>query len=514
MSKAYNPGAGFTPDPDSQYGIRIDPLNRLKMEFHAGQDFKARPGTPIPAATSGTVVYSGANDNFGNTVIVKNDSGGYSLYAHMQDGSFVQRGQRVWPGETTIGRVGSTGKRVTGPHLHYSLIKDFVEDDSGQPVLDRFGNRIPQPIHQTNQGGSIGIHVNEHTTIDPAKDDPFPYLAESQSAERQMFGDGYLQPPLGYDASTYDPRTYVPRTPPGVDAFTRPFDPEALPADQNQSRTSPPDALTRTEARPFQTPDLVNRPVPFQRNPAGSLRGPERSFDPAPTAPYPGPFGTANRFVQSPQGQQLYPTNSFISSNVPNKSGALELPDSLRNAYAAADDAGPAGPVVADPQSLQQSSNGWPGDGPSDELLARFKANGWRWPDNLPPSNTRDGLLWYRYNPQPRSDVALNGTNDDAATGSGVNAGLDHWDPTRIAAGNDAIRTELASSDEPPRGILGWLAPERVDVAALKGRDLVQSLPFVQPATEGGPQSEPGFWDRLFLQAARPDLFGDDVDKA
>lgn len=32
-------------------------------------------------------------------------------------------GQRIWPGDI-IGAVGSTGARSTGPHLHYSVIKN------------------------------------------------------------------------------------------------------------------------------------------------------------------------------------------------------------------------------------------------------------------------------------------------------------------------------------------------------------------------------------------------------
>lgn len=108
MSGPYNPGSGFR--PRSPYDWRTDPFDPGKREFHAGQDFGARAGTPIPAATSGVVVYSGYNEGYGNVVIVKNDTGEYSLYGHMQDGDRVAPGQRIWSGDT-IGRVGSTGPR-------------------------------------------------------------------------------------------------------------------------------------------------------------------------------------------------------------------------------------------------------------------------------------------------------------------------------------------------------------------------------------------------------------------
>lgn len=114
MSDPYNPGPPFR--PTSAYGRRKDPVTGELGKFHPGQDFAARPGTPIPAAAPGEVVYSGFNDNFGNTVIVRNEAG-YSLYAHMEDGSpMLKAGQRVWPGDI-IGNVGSTGARSTGPAL-------------------------------------------------------------------------------------------------------------------------------------------------------------------------------------------------------------------------------------------------------------------------------------------------------------------------------------------------------------------------------------------------------------
>ena len=95
MTGAYNPGSQFK--LRSPYGERIDPLTGEPGKFHSGQDFAARPGTPIPAATFGTVVYSGYNKNLGNVVIVENDTGDYSLYGHMQNGSRAGLGQRIWP---------------------------------------------------------------------------------------------------------------------------------------------------------------------------------------------------------------------------------------------------------------------------------------------------------------------------------------------------------------------------------------------------------------------------------
>jgi hypothetical protein len=171
MTNAYNPGSQFR--LSSPYGPRIHPQTG-EEEFHAGQDFKAPAGTPIPAATSGEVVYSGLNEGFGNVVIVKNYTGGYSLYAHMQDGDRAQLGQRIWPGDI-LGRVGSTGNS-TGPHLHYS-------------VIGKAAGEIIEKSDSPRDGGSIGIKLNQKNTIDPAGYDPTPrYLDETRRAEQIMFG--------------------------------------------------------------------------------------------------------------------------------------------------------------------------------------------------------------------------------------------------------------------------------------------------------------------------------------
>ena len=166
MSDPYNPAPPFR--RTSVYGRRKDPITGELGKFHSGQDFAAPAGTPIPAAAPGEVVYAGFNDNFGNTVIVRNEAG-YSLYAHMQEGSpMPKRGQRVWPGDI-IGNVGSTGARSTGPHLHYSVIKN---------------EKTTRALERDNpNGGRLGVAVNRNTTIDPAKfDTSVPYLVQAAAA--------------------------------------------------------------------------------------------------------------------------------------------------------------------------------------------------------------------------------------------------------------------------------------------------------------------------------------------
>ncbi|MHC2468789.1 M23 family metallopeptidase [Bradyrhizobium embrapense] len=96
---------------NSDYAPRMHPVLHVE-KFHAGVDYAAPHGTPIPAQTPGEVVYSGFNEGYGNTVIVKTTNG-YGLYAHMDEPPQVRMGDRVWPGDI-VGRVGGTGKFSKG----------------------------------------------------------------------------------------------------------------------------------------------------------------------------------------------------------------------------------------------------------------------------------------------------------------------------------------------------------------------------------------------------------------
>jgi murein DD-endopeptidase MepM/ murein hydrolase activator NlpD len=119
---------------NSDYKTRIDPITK-REKFHAGVDYRAPRGTPIPAQTPGEVVYSGYNEGYGNTVIVKTTNG-YGLYAHMDEPSQARMGDRIWPGDI-IGQVGSTGKFTTGNHLHYSTITSLSNEEQKALKGDR-----------------------------------------------------------------------------------------------------------------------------------------------------------------------------------------------------------------------------------------------------------------------------------------------------------------------------------------------------------------------------------------
>ena len=76
-------------------------------------------GTPIKAAGSGVVVYSGKEiKSFGNLLLLKHDRGWMTAYAHASE-ILVKKGDRVRAGQA-IARVGATG-RVSSPQLHFEI---------------------------------------------------------------------------------------------------------------------------------------------------------------------------------------------------------------------------------------------------------------------------------------------------------------------------------------------------------------------------------------------------------
>ncbi|MGH3975891.1 MAG: peptidoglycan DD-metalloendopeptidase family protein, partial [Pseudonocardiaceae bacterium] len=103
-------------------------------DYHTGSDFSVACGTPVVAATSGTVILkSGDGWAWSGNWLVQIQSGGpgslTTWYAHMQKLD-VAAGQKVTAGQR-IGEVGTLGNS-TGCHLHFEVHPHgggFAEDD-------------------------------------------------------------------------------------------------------------------------------------------------------------------------------------------------------------------------------------------------------------------------------------------------------------------------------------------------------------------------------------------------
>ena len=116
----------------SPFGLRRI-FNGEPRSAHAGIDIRAGMGAAVRAANRGRVVL--ARDLFltGNTVVLDNGLGLFTVYVHLSEMS-VRAGEIIEKGGG-IGKVGATG-RATGPHLHFAArIGDARVDP--EALLDR-----------------------------------------------------------------------------------------------------------------------------------------------------------------------------------------------------------------------------------------------------------------------------------------------------------------------------------------------------------------------------------------
>lgn len=111
-------------------GIKADQLNDTFTQARAGGarvhdaiDIMANEGTPVIAATEGTVEKLFLSDGGGITAYVRSPDQRWSYYyAHLQGyAPGLAEGQKVRRGQV-IGRVGHSGNASPdGPHLHFAV---------------------------------------------------------------------------------------------------------------------------------------------------------------------------------------------------------------------------------------------------------------------------------------------------------------------------------------------------------------------------------------------------------
>ncbi|WP_410656921.1 M23 family metallopeptidase [Amycolatopsis sp. lyj-112] len=99
---------------------------------HLGIDLAAPIGTPIVAASDGTVIEAGPASGFGLWVKVELSDGTVHVYGHMNSFS-VREGQKVKCGEE-IAEVGNRGQS-TGPHLHFEVWQNGSKKIDPRPWL-------------------------------------------------------------------------------------------------------------------------------------------------------------------------------------------------------------------------------------------------------------------------------------------------------------------------------------------------------------------------------------------
>jgi murein DD-endopeptidase MepM/ murein hydrolase activator NlpD len=100
----------------SGFGIRNGAM-------HSGVDIAAPVGTPVLAADSGIVIFSGTLHGYGNTVIIRHDDDYATVYGH-NERNLVSEGTRVVRGQQ-IGEIGRSG-HTTGANLHFEVRRDNI----------------------------------------------------------------------------------------------------------------------------------------------------------------------------------------------------------------------------------------------------------------------------------------------------------------------------------------------------------------------------------------------------
>lgn len=98
----------------SRFGAR----SNIRSSSHTGLDIAAPTGTPIKAAASGTVTFSGRKGSYGYMIVISHGNGVQTYYGHCSK-LYAKNGQTVFQGDV-VATVGSTGNS-TGPHLHLEI---------------------------------------------------------------------------------------------------------------------------------------------------------------------------------------------------------------------------------------------------------------------------------------------------------------------------------------------------------------------------------------------------------
>ncbi|WP_037356532.1 M23 family metallopeptidase [Amycolatopsis orientalis] len=106
---------------------------------HLGIDIANSIGTPIYAASDGTVIQAGPASGFGLWVRIQLDDGTIQVYGHMNSFS-VREGQKVKCGEQ-IAEIGNRGES-TGPHLHFEVWQDGTKKIDPRPWLAARGVNV------------------------------------------------------------------------------------------------------------------------------------------------------------------------------------------------------------------------------------------------------------------------------------------------------------------------------------------------------------------------------------
>ena len=178
----------------SGYGYRVHPISGEK-NLHRGVDIAVAQGTPIKAIHDGRVVSAGDAGSYGLCVVIEDEKGYQSRYAHCSSLS-VTAGQEVKRGDV-IAAVGSTGNS-TGPHLHLEImlngeyLNPYYFVDTGD---DGTGSVIP--------GAPGGAAIPDYPGEPPTNETFAAMLEEAEKYLGRAYVWGGSSPSTGFDCSGF-----------------------------------------------------------------------------------------------------------------------------------------------------------------------------------------------------------------------------------------------------------------------------------------------------------------------
>ncbi len=162
LTATAEPTLAFPVSGSGVAGVRSffgDPRDGGSRDHH-GIDIFARRGTPVIAATAGVVRSMRTTPIGGRVVWLRDAVRSQSIYyAHLEE-QWVERGQRVEPGDT-LGLVGNSGNAITTPpHLHFGIYRRGPGPTDPIPFLRPLGTE-PPPLFAADPGGWRRVATQE-----------------------------------------------------------------------------------------------------------------------------------------------------------------------------------------------------------------------------------------------------------------------------------------------------------------------------------------------------------------
>ncbi len=110
----------------------FEPVQGIITQFfepskgHMGIDYGVKVNTPVYATAGGIVTFADYTIDYGYTIIIQHSNNYTSIYKHCE--SLLKRERDVVLQGELIALSGNSGKKTTGPHLHFEIWKN------GKPI--------------------------------------------------------------------------------------------------------------------------------------------------------------------------------------------------------------------------------------------------------------------------------------------------------------------------------------------------------------------------------------------